>query len=94
MINLPKVEWKYVFEFNKTKVAGHHQKAIKMGLPGIPYLRNSGTGHLLNVNKEDVAYGTCGPHFFCSEDSNAKKGIHFLPINVGVRRIKTKVIFA
>ena len=36
----------------------------------------------------------CGPHFFCSEELNAKKGIHFLPVNDGVRRIKTNVIFA
>ena len=94
LINLPKVEWKYVFESNKTRVARHHQKAKEMGLPGIPYLRNSGTGHILYVNKDDVAYGMCGPHFFCSEELNAKKRIHFLPINGGVRRIKTNVIFA
>ena len=94
LINLPKVEWKYVFESNKTRVARHHQKAKEMGLPGIPYLRNSGTGSILYVNKDDVAYGMCGPHFFCSEELNAKKGIHFLPATGSVRRIKTNVIFA
>ena len=25
--NLPKVDWKYAFESNKTRVARHHQKA-------------------------------------------------------------------
>ena len=94
LINLPKVEWKYVFESNKTRVARHHQKAKEMGLPGIPYLSNSGTGSVLYVNKDNVAYWMCGPHFFCSEELNAKKGIHFLPVNDGVRRIKTNVIFA
>ena len=94
LINLPKVEWKYVFESNKTRVARHHQKAKEMGLPGIPYLSNSGTGSILYVNKDNEAYGMCGPHFFCSEELNAKKGIHFLPVNDGVRRIKTNVIFA
>ena len=94
LINLPKVEWKYVFESNKTRVARHHEKAKEMGLPGIPYLSNSGTGSILYVNKDNVAYGMCGPHFFCSEELNAKKGIHFLPVNDGVRRIKTNVIFA
>ena len=94
LINLPKVEWKYVFESNKTRVARHHQKAEEMGLPGIPYLSNSGTGSILFVNKDNVAYGMCGPHFFCTEELNAKKGIHFLHVNDGVRRIKTNVIFA
>ena len=56
LINLPKVEWKYVFESNKARVARHHQKAKEMGLPGIPYLRNSGTGSILYVNKDEVAY--------------------------------------
>ena len=74
LINLPKVEWKYVFESNKTRVARHHQKAKEMGLPGIPYLSNSGTGSVLYVNKDNVAYGMCGPHFFCSGELNAKKG--------------------
>ena len=36
----------------------------------------------------------CGPDFFCSEELNAKKGIHFMPISGGVRRINSKVIFA
>ena len=27
LINLPKVEWEYVFESNKTRVARHHEKA-------------------------------------------------------------------
>ena len=27
MVNLPKVDWKYVFESNKTRVARHHKKA-------------------------------------------------------------------
>ena len=36
VINLPKVQWKYVFESNKTRVARHHKKAEDIGLPGIP----------------------------------------------------------
>ena len=36
----------------------------------------------------------CGPDFFCSEELNAKKGIHFMPISGGARRINSKVIFA
>ena len=36
IVNLPKVEWKYVFESNKIRVARHHQKAKEIGLPGIP----------------------------------------------------------
>ena len=36
-VNLPKIEWKYVFESNKTRIARHHQKAKDIGLPGIPY---------------------------------------------------------
>ena len=94
LTNLPKVEWKYVFESNKTRVARHHKKAKNIGLPGIPYWRNSGTGAILYLNENDVAYGMCGPDFFCSEEMNAKKGIHFMPINGGVRRINSKVIFA
>ena len=94
IINLPKVEWKYVFESNKTRVARHHKKAKNIGLPGIPYWRNSGTGAILYLNENDVAYGMCGPDFFCSEEMNAKKGINFMPINGGVRRINSKVIFA
>ena len=97
LINLPKVvkvDWRYVFESNKTRVARHHKKAKNIGLPGIPYWRNSGTGAILYLNENDVAYGMCGPDFFCSEEMNAKKGIHFMPINGGVRRINSKVIFA
>ena len=94
IINLPKVEWKYVFESNKTRVARHHKKAKEIGLPGIPYWRNSGTAAILYVNDNDVAYGMCGPDFFCSKELNAKKGIHFMPIKGGARRINSKVIFA
>ena len=94
IINLPKVEWKYVFESNKTRVARHHKKAKEIGLPGIPYWRNSGTAAILYVNDNDVAYGMCGPDFFCSKELNAKKGIHFMPIHGGARRINSKVIFA
>ena len=65
-VNLPKVEWKYVFESNKTRVARHHQKAKDIGLPGIPYWRNTGTGAVLYVNEEDIAYAICGPDFFLS----------------------------
>ena len=36
-VNLPKVEWKYVFESSKTRIGRHHQKAKDTGLPGIPY---------------------------------------------------------
>ena len=42
-VNLPKIEWKYVFESSKTRVARNHQKAKEIGLPGIPYWRNTGT---------------------------------------------------
>ena len=73
-INLPKIEWKYVFESNKTRVARHHQKAKEIGLPGIPYWRNSGTGAILYVNE--------------------KKGIHYLPVAGGAKRIKSNIIFA
>ena len=59
--NLPKVEWKYIFESNKTRVARHHQKAKDIGLPGIPYWRNTGTGAVIYVNEEGKAYGMCGP---------------------------------
>ena len=84
-VNLPKVEWKYVFESNKTRVARHHQKAKAIGLPGIPYWRNTGTGAVLFVDKENIAYAICGPDFFCSEELNAKRGIHYMPINGGVK---------
>ena len=33
IFNLPKVEWKYVFESNKTRVARHHKKAENAGCP-------------------------------------------------------------
>ena len=66
-VNLPKVEWKYVFESNKTRIARHHQKAKDIGLPGIPYWRNTGTGAILYVNEEGIA-AQCGPDFFCSEN--------------------------
>ena len=93
IVNLTKVEWKYVFESNKSRVARHHQKANEIGLPGIPYLRNSGIGSILYVNENDVAYGMCGPHFFCSEELNSKEGIHFMPINSGTKRTKRNVIY-
>ena len=93
-INLPKIEWKYVFESNKTRVARHHEKAKEIGLPGIPYWRNSGSAAILYLNRDDIAYAMCGPDFFCSEELNAKKGIHFMPIHGGARRINSKVIFA
>ncbi len=62
-VNLPKVEWKYVFESNKT-------------------------------TEEGIAYAMCGPDFFCSETLNSKKGIHYLPVSGGAKRIKSNVIFA
>ena len=93
-VNLPKVEWKYIFESNKTRVARHHQKAKDIGLPGIPYWRNTGTGAILYVNEEGIAYAMCGPDFSCSEKLNAKKGIHYLPVSGGAKRIKNNVIFA
>ena len=92
--NLPKVQWKYVFESNKTKIARHHQKAKDIGLPGIPYWRNTGTGAVLYVNEEGTAYAMCGPDFFCTEELNAKEGIHYMPINGGSKRIKSNVIYA
>ena len=97
LINLPKVvkvDWRYVFESNKTRVARHHKKAKNIGLPGIPYWRNSGTGAILYLNENDVAYGMCGPDFFCSKELNSKKGIHFMPISTGARRINSGVVFA
>ena len=94
VINLPKVQWKYVFESNKTRVARHHKKAEDIGLPGIPYWRNSGSAAILYLNRDGVAYAMCGPDFFCSEKLNAKKGIHFLPVAGGAKRIKSNVIFA
>ena len=63
-------------------------------MPGIPYWRNSGTAAILYVNEKDIAYAMCGPDFFCSEELNSKKGIHFMPIYGGARRINSKVIFA
>lgn len=93
-VNLPKIEWKYVFESNKTRVARHHEKAKEIGLPGIPYWRNSGSAAILYLNRDGIAYAMCGPDFFCSEELNAKKGIHFMPISAGARRINSGVIFA
>jgi hypothetical protein len=94
IINLPKVQWKYVFESDKTRVARHHKKAEDIGLPGIPYWRNSGSAAILYLNRDGVAYAMCGSDFFCSEELNAKQGIHFMPISGGARRINSKVIFA
>ena len=94
VINLPKVEWKYVFESNKTRAARHHKKAEDTGFPGIPYWRNSGSAAILYLNRDGVAYAMCGPDFFCSEELNAKQGIHFMPISGGARRINSKVISA
>ena len=34
-VNLPKIEWKYVFESNKTRVARHHQKASEKATPNL-----------------------------------------------------------
>ena len=65
IVNLPKVEWKYVFESNKTRVARHHRKAEDIGLPGIPYWRNSGSAAILYLNRDGVAYAMCGSDFFC-----------------------------
>ena len=94
IINLPKVQWKYVFESNKTRVARHHKKAEDIGLPGIPYLRNSGSAAILYLNRDGIAYAMCGPDFFCSKELNSKKGIHFMPISAGARRINSGVVFA
>ena len=94
VINLPKVQWKYVFESNKTRVARHHEKAEDIGLPGIPYWRNSGSAAILYLSRDGVAYAMCGSDFFFSEELNAKKGIHYMPISGGARRINSKVIFA
>ena len=93
-VNLPKVEWKYVFESDKTRVARHHQKAKDIGLPGIPYWRNTGTAAVLYVNEEDRAYAMCGPDFFCSEELNEKGVVNYMPIKGGVKRIKSNVIYA
>ena len=55
VINMPNVQWKYVFESNKTRVARHHKKAEDIGLPGIPYWRNSGSAAILYLNRDVVA---------------------------------------
>tara|TARA_B100001057_G_C22535156_1_gene827349 strand:+ start:205 stop:672 length:468 start_codon:yes stop_codon:yes gene_type:complete len=94
VVNLPKLEWKYVLESNKTRVTRRHQKAKEIGLPGIPYWRNSGSAAILYLNEDGTAYAMCGPDFFCSEELNAKKGINFIPISGGSIRIKSNVIFA
>ena len=93
-VNIPKVEWEYIFETNKSRVARHHQKAKDLGLPGIPYSRNTGTSELLYVNEEGIAYVMCGPDFFCSEKLNSKQGIHYVPIAGGAQRINSDVILA
>jgi len=93
-VNLPKFEWKYVFESNKTRVARHHQKAKNIGLPGIPYWRNTDTSAVLYINEEGIELSMCVPHFFCSEKLNTKKYIHYLPVSRGAKRIKSNVIFA
>ena len=93
-VNLPKVEWKYAFESNKTRVARHHQKAKDIGLPGIPYWRNTGTAAVLYVNEKGIAFAMCGPDFFCSKELNSKEGMHFMRINGGSKRIKSNVIYA
>ena len=76
------------------KVVRPVMSSKEIGLPGIPYWKNTGTGAVLYVNEEGTAYAMCGPDFFCSEELNAKQGIHFMPISGGVRRINSKVIFA
>ena len=81
-------------ERNVASLICGNKKAKDIGLPGIPYWRNTGTSAILYVNEEDIAYAMCGPDFFCSEELNAKKGIHYMPINYGVRRIKSNVIYA
>ena len=95
VINLPNVQWKYVFESNKTRVARHHKKAEDIGLPGIPYWRNSGSAAILYLNRDGVAYAMCGPVFLLLRRiEQTKKGIHFMPISGGARKINSKVIFA
>ena len=71
-----------------------YPKAEDIGLPGIPYWRNSGSAAILYLSRDGVAYAMCGSDFFCSEELNAKQGIHFMPISGGARRINSKVIFA
>ena len=51
LINLPKVEWKYVFESNKIKLARHYEKAKNYGYPGIPHHPNSGISTVIYVSK-------------------------------------------
>ena len=67
IINLPKVQWKYVFESNKTRVARQHKKAEDIGLPGIPYWRNSGSAAILYLNRDGIAYAMGVPDFFSSK---------------------------
>ena len=71
-----------------------YPEAKDIGLSGIPYWRNTGTGAILYVNEEGTAYAMCGPDFLCSEELNAKKSMHYLPIAGGAQRIKSNVIFA
>ena len=74
LINLPKVQWKYIFESNNTKLARHYEKAKNYGYPGIPHHANSGTSKVIYVSKEDIAYGECGWNFYCvPEDVNTKR---------------------
>ena len=52
-------------------------KAEDIGLPGIPYWRNSGSAAILYLNRDGVAYAMCGPDFFCSEELNAKRYLFY-----------------
>ena len=93
LINLPKVQWKYVFESNKTKLARHYEKAKNYGYPGIPHHANSGTSKVIYVSKEDIAYGECGWNFYCvPEDLNTTKSINYMKVNPPIKRVKNNVV--
>ena len=93
LINLPKVEWKYVFESNNTKLVRHYEKAKNYGYPGIPHHANSGTSNVIYVSNEDIAYGECGWNFYCvPEYLNTTKSINYMEVNPSIKRVKNNVV--
>ena len=56
IFNLPKVEWKYVFESSSSKLARHYKETEGYGYPGIPYISNTGTSREIYVSESDIAY--------------------------------------
>ena len=90
---VPKIKLNLTYESQKTKFDLHHKESKKFGYPGIPYIANTGTSTFIYVREDDVAYGECGWNFYCvPEELNAKKGLHYLPINPAVKRIRENVV--